>query len=280
MSRRRRMRAGVPALLAVAAGCTISAPPAESTLSSPAASGQAATGGDAELDARTRQALERVAKSPDDVAALVAASESLFLAADLRLQRATVAWLHAHADVKRADVLTADDQLADDVRTAIASLCTRGLELADRAAAKDPKNVGARLHQALHVSLLAWANGPARSLFAGYGPKLVAAIDAAVALDPAHDGAAPLRLSGRFRGKAPWPYGDLEAATKSLGRAVELAPGLVNHLFYGDVLARRDQHAEAEAQWQAAASAPSDAATQWSGELLRELARARLTAVR
>lgn len=266
--------------MAVAAGCTISAPPAESTLSPPAAGAQAAADGDAELDARTRQALELVAKSPDDASALVAASESLFLAADLRLQRATVAWLHAHVDAKRADVLTADDQLADDVRTAIASLCTRGLELADRAAAKEPMNVRARLHQALHVSLLAWANGPARSLFAGYGPKLVAAIDAAVAIDPAHDGAAPLRLSGRFRGKAPWPYGDLEAATKSLARAVELAPGIVNHLFYGDVLARREQHAEAEAQWRAAAAAASDAATKWSGELLRELAQARLAAVR
>ncbi len=252
------------------AACALSAPPAETTLAS------AATGD--ELSVQTREAIAAADRAPADVEAAVAASRWLFLAADLRLQRATVAWLTAHPDATRAEVLAADDQLADDVRTEIASLCTRGLEFADRAAQAAERDVRAKLHQALHVSLLAWANGPARSLFAGYGPKLVKAIDAAVALDPAYDGAAPLRLSGRFRGKAPWPYGDLPAAEKALARAVELAPGVVNQLFFGDVLWRLERRADAEAQWRAAAAARDDESVRWSGELLRSQARARLQA--
>lgn len=251
-----------------APACTLSAPPAETTL-------DRANGSDV-LDERTRAALAAAERAPDDVEALVAASHWLFLAADLRLQTATVDWLRAHPAAARGDVLLADDALGDDVRTAIASLCTRGLELADRAAASAQNDVRVRLHQALHVSLLAWANGPARSLFAGYGPKLVKAIDAAVALDAAHDGASPLRLAGRFRGKAPWPYGDLAAAEKALARAVEIAPGVVNHLFYGDVLARLSRDEAAQAQWQAAVAAPADESTRWSAACLREQARARL----
>jgi hypothetical protein len=256
------------ALLATGCG-TLSAPPAETTL---------AAGGAAELDARTREAIAAVEKAPQDLDALLAAAQYLLFAADLRVQRATVDWLRAHAQATRAEVLAAGDQVPDDVRAAVVSLCTRGLEFADRAAGLAPKDVRARMHQALHVSLLAWANGPARSLFAGYGPKLVKAIDAAVALDPAHDGASPLRLSGRFRGEAPWPYGDLAAAETSLARAVELAPCLLNELFYGDVLARRDRVDAAAAQWRAALAAPADESTRWSGELLREEARARLAA--
>jgi hypothetical protein len=261
---------------ALAACGTLSAPPAEQTLGANPVADTAT----ADLDQRTQQALAAVAQFPDDVAALVEASRFLFLAADRRLQQATVAWLAAHPAVARAEVLVADDQLGDDVRTGIASLCTRGLEFADRAAALAPNDVRARLHQALHLSLLAWANGPARSLFAGYGPKLVAAIDAAVAIDPAHDGAAPLRLSGRFRSKAPWPYGDLAAAEKSLLRAVELAPGIVNHLFCGDVLQLRDRPDAAEVQWRAAVAAAADDGTRWSVAPLRALAQARLASRR
>lgn len=272
MRGRRRSRSSVLACALAAAGCgTLSAPPAETTL---------AGDGEAELDRVTRDAIAAVDRAPEDRDALLAATRLLFLAADLRLQRATVDWLRAHAQATRAELLAAGDRVPDDVRAAIVSLCTRGLELADRVAALAPDDVRARMHQALHVSLLAWANGAARSLFAGYGSKLVKAIDDAVALDPAYDGAAPLRLSGRFRSEAPWPYGDVAAGETSLARAVELAPCLVNHLFYGDVLARRGRTDAALEQWRAAIAAADDDSTRWSGELLREQARARLAAPR
>jgi hypothetical protein len=263
--------------LSALGSCALSAPAASTTLTATAGSGDTAS---AELDASARQALAEAEAAPADVARLIAASRVLFQAADLRLQQATVHWLEQHADADLATVLTADDQLDDGVRTAIASLCTRGLELADRAAELAPESVAARLHQALHLSLLAWANGPARSLFAGYGPKLVRAIDAAIALDPTHDGGAPLRLQGRFRGKAPWPYGDAAVARTALTRAVELAALPVNHLFLGDVLSVAGEAEPAAQQWQLADRAAADDSTRWSADLLRQLARRRLAARR
>lgn len=253
--------------------CKLSAPAADTTLAAPATAVGSAT---AALDALALDALAAVAAAPQDLGALEAATKVLFQAADLRLQQATVAWLEVHADAELATVLAADDQLDAAVRAAVASLCQRGIELADQAAALAPDRVAVRLHQALHLSLLAWANGPARSLFAGYGPKLVRAFDAAVALDPTHDGGAPLRLQGRFRGKAPWPYGDAAVARQALLRAVESAPLPVNLLFLGDVLAAAGEVEAAVLQWRRALTAAADESTRWSVELLRELARRRL----
>lgn len=255
--------------------CALSAPPAEATLAAPRPAG-ADTG--AELDRLTERAIEAARAAAGDIDLQVAAAACLFQAADLRLQQATVQWLDAHPEAIRSEVLSAEDQIVDPARSEILSLCTTGLEFADRAAAAAPQHVGALLHQGLHLSLIAWANGPARSLFAGYGPRLVKAIDAALALDPGFDHGAPLRLQGRFRGKAPWPYGDLAAAKSALARAVALASVPVNHLFYGDVLAASGDSAAAEAQWALAIEAPADDSTRWSAELLRELARRRLGA--
>ena len=255
----------------------MSAPAAGETLGATATAAASPT---AALDALAREALAAVDAAPQDVGRLIEASKVLFQAADLRLQQATVAWLDANPEAELVAVLAADDQLDDSVRTAVASLCQRGLELADQAAGAAPDQVAARLHQALHLSLLAWANGPARSLFAGYGPKLVRAIDAAVALDANHDGGAPLRLQGRFRGKAPWPYGDAAVARQALQRAAELAPLPVNLLFLGDVLAAAGELDAAAVPWRAAVTAVADESTRWSSALLQELARRRLSASR
>ncbi len=249
--------------------CALSAPPAEETLSS--ASG---------IDALAQDALTAARAAPEDAAAQLLATQRLFQAADLRLQRATVAWLDLHRDADRATVLAAEDRLGDDVRSGIVSLCTEGLACAERATNVRPHDVVARLHEGLHVSLLAWANGPARSLMAGYGGRLVKAIDAALAADAELDGGAPLRLLGRFRSKAPWPYGDVPAATTALARAVALRSVPVNHLFYGDALAVAGDMGAAEEQWRLCTEAPADESTRWSADLLRDLARRRLAAKR
>ncbi len=255
------------------AACALSAPPADDTLRPVAATAAAD-----DIEALTQQALAAARASPTDAGLQVAAAQRLFQAAELRMQQASVAWLRAHADATLAQVLAADDQADDDVRRAVVSLCTTGLECADRAAELAKDDVGARLHQALHLSLLAWANGPARALMAGYGPKLAKATDAAVALAAGHDGAAPLRLQGRFRSQAPWPYGDLPAAVQALQTAVQQAPSVVNHLFLGDALHKQGKRDDARAQWLAASTAKADESTRWSAELLREQARARLAA--
>ncbi len=256
------------------AACTLSAPPAGHTLV-PAAAGEAAA---PEIDALAAAALAAAHDAPADAAVQLSAAARLFQAADLRLQRATVAWLEAHPDADHATVLAAEDQLGTEVRVAIVSLCTDGLACAERAAQLRPDDAGAALHVGLHLSLLAWANGPTRSLFAGYGGRLVAAIDRALALDATVDHGAPLRLQGRFRSKAPWPYRDLPAALAALARAVEIAPLPVSLLFHGDALAAAGDRAGAEAQWRRAAEAKAEVSTRWSADLMRDLARRRLAA--
>jgi hypothetical protein len=200
-------------------------------------------------------------------------------AADLRLQRGAIVVLDAKKDPSIGAVMTADDDVSDEVHTQVLALCTDGLASADRAATTRPKDVAVQTYRALHLSLVAWANGPARSLFAGYGGKLTSAIDQAIAADATYDHGAPLRLSGRFRSKAPWPYGDMASAKASLTRAVELSPIAINCLFLGDALWLGGDHDGAAVQWRAATTAPGDESTHWSTPLVQELARRRLAAV-
>lgn len=275
--RRSRWRDLLPWCLAPLGACALTAPPAASVLAAPAAGADAQQ---AELDAAANAALRRSLAAPGDAGAGLAAAELLFQAADLRLQRATLARLDAMPAADLAAVVAADDGIGDPARTEILALCTDGLAAADHAvAAGGAAPIATALQRGLHLSLVAWANGPARSLFAGYGPKLTAAIDAAVAADPDYDHAAPLRLAGRFRSSAPWPLGDLPAACAALQRAVATAPIVVNLLFYGDALFRSGDRAAAAGQWRAAVDAPADDATRWSADLLRELARRRLQAL-
>lgn len=269
----RRAGVAIPAFLAA---CALSAPPADATL---AQTDSSPAGADAELDRLAAAALARAEQAPEDADAAVAAAALLFQAADLRLQRACRELLAAGESDLDA-VLAADDRIVDPARTEILSLCRAGAAAAQRAAEREPRSVAAQLRLGLNLSLEAWANGPARSLFQGLGPRLVAAIDAAVAADPTFDSAAPLRLLGRFRGQAPWPYGDLPAAVTALRRAVAQAPLTVNHLFLGDALWRQGEREGARAEWAAAAAAVDDDSTRWSGDLLRQLARCRLEALR
>lgn len=260
-------------LTALLPACALSAPPAAATLTA------GAEGPTHELDVQAHAALLGSEAAPADAEAALAAARLLFQAADRRLQSAVLAVLDAESAPDLARVLTADDRLPDPQRTAILSLCQAGLAAADRAAAARPDAAGAPLYRGLHLSLVAWANGPARSLFAGYGPRLVAAIDAAIAADAEQEQGAPLRLAGRFRSKAPWPYGDLPAAITELRRAVALAPVVVNQLFLGDAMHAAGDEDAARDAWTAAAAAAGTPSTRWSDDLLRELARRRLQAL-
>jgi hypothetical protein len=266
------------ASLLLLAVCALSAPPSEKFLAGSEA-GMANVDSLAELDRRVGEALAASKQHPEDADAGLRAAQLLLQAADLRLQRAAIAVLDAKKDPSIGAVMTADDDVSDEVHTQVLALCTDGLAAADRAAAARPSDVAVQTYRALHLSLVAWANGPARSLFAGYGGKLVSAIDQAVAADATYDHAAPLRLSGRFRSKAPWPYGDLPAAKTSLTRAVELAPIAINCLFLGDALWAAGEKEAAAAQWRAATTAEGDESTRLSTPLLQELARRRLAAL-
>jgi hypothetical protein len=232
----------------------------------------------AELDQLANSALQRSRDALTDFDQALVAASLLFQAADARMQRATLAVLLDNAKPDVSTILGLDARIGDPSRTEILSLATAGLEVSKRAVAADPARAAAQLQLALHLSLVSWANGAARSLFAGYGPRLVDAIDCAIAADATIDGGAPLRLQGRFRSQAPWPYRDLALARSVLSRAVEFAPIVVNHLFLGDALWLDGEEAAAIAQWQAATMANGSESTRWSDELLRELAKARLAA--
>jgi hypothetical protein len=260
----------------LAAACTVSAPPAATTLAAAGAGTDAVAATDSP-DSAAAVALAAAEAAPGDSALGVAAARALFAAADHRLQRAIGDWLTQHPEAPLADVLLADDQVGDDVRKQIVSLCTQGLELAQRAASQ-PGSAAAGLQVALNLSLLAWANGATRSLLAGYGPKLAKAIDAAVAADATIEGAGPLRLQGRFRSKAPWPYGDRALAVRSLQRACELHPIAIHWLFLGDALWGRELADEARSAWRQATTAGDDDSTRAVGDLLRQQAMARLRA--
>ena len=282
-----RLRARAALLLAAClagTGCALSSPPLEQVLAAATRPGTDTRPGEAidplaELDRLAAAAVERARAAPHDPDAARAAAQRLFQAADLRLQRAVVARLDALAARSIDVVLLAEDELQEGVRTEILALCRAGRELAEHALEEREDDVAVRLQVALHVSLIAWANGPTRSLFAGLGPKLSNSIAAAVQIDPEHDHAAPLRLEGRFLAKAPWPYGDAAKARRSLTRAVEVAPLVVNHLFLGDALYSSGQTEAAVAQWRLASTAADDESTRWSAPLQRELARRRLQAL-
>jgi hypothetical protein len=293
---------------ASAAGCALEARPAsewlavererepsgvESTAESKPASELA------ELDARVSSALAASAAEPVNAELALAAAALCFQAADARLQSATVAALDAWAKAEphgaagaasNADsnvqfgasvdtVLRAADRVDDAAKREILSLATEGLAAAERAAGARPNDVAVALARGENLALIAWANGPARSLLAGFGPKLAAASDAAIAADPGFDHAAPLRLQGRFRGEAPRPFGDPKLARAALERAVELAPLAVNRLFLGDVLWRAGDRAGAEREWRAACLAPGDDSTRASLAFVQELARRRVAAL-
>lgn len=253
--------------------CALEAPPAERLLlDSPASPATTA-----EIDRQAREALERSKAKPDDVELALRASALLFAAADARMQRASLALL-AGDEKDPETLIRVDDRVGDPARTEILSLCQSGLDAAERAIAQAPDSVGAHLHKGLHLSLVAWANGPARSAFAGYGSRLVDAIARAVALDPTFDHASPLRLQGRFRSQAPWPYKDREVARAALERAVELSPVVVNHLFLGDACWLDNDQGGARLHWLAATRAAGTEATKASDDQLRELARRRIEA--
>jgi tetratricopeptide (TPR) repeat protein len=263
--------------------CALSADPVDDVLKPPVTGTEATPSSPASrlaaLDTRCSAALEAARGTPQDDALALAASRALFEAADLRLQLGTLAALDAEKPTELAEVLTADDRVDAAAQAAILSLASEGLALADRVIEQSEASVEAQLFRALHLSLVAWANGPTRSLFAGYGPKLVAAMDRAVELDAGYDGGAPLRLRGRFRSKAPWPYGDLDQAREALLRAAELAPVPVTLLFLGDLHEARGERELALAAWGRASSAEPDVSTRESAPEIRELAQRRLRAI-
>jgi hypothetical protein len=274
---RARNGSALPLALAVASvlgACALNAPPALSTLN--VAVADSASFPFAEVDAQAKAVLLASERKPDDVALAIQAASLLFQAADARVQHAAVK-VCAEGDSVEL-VLTADDRVAAEVRTQVASLCTDGLAAAERVLARESGNAAAQLQRGLCLSLLAWANGTARSIVQGYGPRIVDAIDRAVAGDALGSDCAALRLQGRFRSKAPWPFRDRALARSALERAAKDAPCVVNLLFLGDALWLEGDRVNAVAKWRDVANARGSESSAHSDAALRQLTARRIAA--
>lgn len=255
------------------AGCASAPPPVDSVLEPP---DEVAVEREVDLDASAREARRLADEAPNSVERAIAASHALFLAADERVQRGVLAELEAHAPQSLDDVLDAEDELPDEVRREVESLTAAGLEHARRALTLASEDPSARLHVALNLSLFTWSVGRTRALLDGLVGDSQEAMAAAIEADPELDAAAPLRLRGRFLSRAPWPYGDAEAAAQLLRRATTIAPVPLNHLFLGDALHEIGDDVGAHAQWRASLTALPDEDTAPLVELHRELARRRI----
>jgi tetratricopeptide (TPR) repeat protein len=229
-----------------------------------------------EFDARANAAREAAARPEATLDELVDASRALFLAADARVQRAALERLDALETPTLADVLSADEGLDAGLRAEVEALAGEGLELAQRASEIAPEDQAALLYRAINTSLLAWSVGEGRALLEGLGSDCKQAIRAALQRGEEFEGAAPLRLRGRFLSKAPWPLGDKAEAVVLLRRATELAPVTLNWLFLGDALEARGEHELALDAWQRATDAPSDEGSAALGAYHREFARRRV----
>lgn len=206
----------------------------------------------AAVDAAAARNRERALAEPESAAALFAAADSLFLAAELRSELDLEAALAGRPPADVDALLALEETPREPWRAAILALCAEGEELARRALELDPELPGAHHYRALHLASLARARGIAQSLLAGLGPKIDAATRAAVAADPAFDDGSPHVLRGRFLDVAPWPFGDREEALEHLERAAELGPTIPCALFLGDALWRAGRPAEAPAAWRLA----------------------------
>lgn len=261
-------------LLAFLAGCALQGGAAEESLRTDAL--------DQECLAAVSRFREAVGdgngiQTSEEAALALAAADRLFDVVDVRIQRSLAEAVQRLSRPTMDEILAAESELPDALRQEVVSLSATGVEAADAALAFEP-SVAAHQSLALHLTMLAWANGAVRALMAGYGSRIQSHVDQAIELDPGWDGAAPLRLRGRFLAQAPWPVGDLEAARRDLERAVAIAPLPIHHLFLGDVLYALDDAVGAKAEWQRVLESEPDAATKRVYPFHQTMARARLEA--
>lgn len=258
--------AGFAALLVtLSAGCAVHRPALDDLLGAGRTEAERATVGArivaaiAAADVRAGECRMAAANRPTDPAAQLAAAKALFVAAELRTECAlrTVLAASPPNDVDALLELEGDGP-AQPWQGEVLALATAGIAHAESAVADRELAAGAQHYLALHLALTARAQGVARSLLAGLGPRLAAATRAAMAADPSFENGAPLVLRGRFLAQAPWPYGDSAAALELLERAFDLGPTVPGAQFYGDELWRLGRFAAARTAWRAAAAVDTD----------------------
>ncbi|MEM6672202.1 MAG: hypothetical protein AAF726_05125 [Planctomycetota bacterium] len=240
-----------------------------------------------DLATQTREVRDRSATSSrtlleaaraDDAGydALMEAARALTIDADLRV-RSALALDPGATDLPSPDALiAAEDDLPGDLKAEVRSLSTTIEELTERALELRPDDPDARLYRTLGMGLTLWSLPVVQAMGSGATRALPGEIKSLAAEHPALEGAAPLRLAGRFKTRAPWPLRDLETGRDQLERACELAPIPLNLLFLGDAQWLCGDEEAAVATWQRATTAEADEETSDTAPLVRELARLRV----
>lgn len=235
-----------------------------------------------DADAACRDAIAAFRAAPDDVGQALETARLLFAASDRSVQQAFVDRVESLEDPSVDDVLAVEDELPDSVAERVLGLATTGAEAAqavvDAADATDEPSAEPNVLLAQHLSFVAWANGPMRSLMAGYGGRIEAAMERALEADPEWDHGAPLRLRGRFLAEAPWPLRNRDESLELLQRATDSYPMPIHHLFLGDLLHDRGDADGALAQWRQVLTSEPDETTAPIAPLHRRLAELRIDA--
>lgn len=229
-------------------------------------------------DERCRALLGAARAQDADYDTVIAAARALVFNADLRIQ-SHLAFAFDPADLPEPKVLIdAEDDVPAELQKDVRSLVDATRTFADRALELREGDPAARLFSTLGTSLYLWSLGPLQALTSGDAGALPKRIKGLAADHPDFEGAAPLRLKGRFQSRAPWPYRDVEEGVATLEQAVERAPLPLNLLFLGDARWLGGDREGALEAWRRATAATADEETRDVSPLLREIARLRVLA--
>ncbi|MEZ4267307.1 MAG: hypothetical protein R3F39_13085 [Myxococcota bacterium] len=166
---------------------------------------------------------------------LAAAEKALSVGADSPYEALWRVSRDAHT---MADLITQNAQ-----REAYAKL---GRKYGEQASERDGARVEGWYYAAVNAAREAEATSQTGPL-----SRVVEFAEKAIAIDPAYDDAAPLRLLGKVCMVAPeWPtsVGDRDKAVDLLKRAVGISATPLNRLFLGQALYHAEDHAGAAAQ--------------------------------
>ena len=227
-----------------------------------------------------RPLLDAARAEEADYETLMTASNALMLNADLRLQTALAFQFDPRDLPSPMELIDGENDLSGALKSEIRSLSKSSRELAERALDLRPDDPGARLLSAFGLSLVLWSLSPLQAAAHGGAGTLAKNTASLTADHPGFEAAAPLRLQGRFRSRAPWPYADRKLGVTSLESAVERAPVPLNLLFLGDAYWIVDRKDEAVEMWERATQAETGDGPQDSAPLVRESARLRILSAR
>jgi tetratricopeptide (TPR) repeat protein len=153
---------------------------------------------------------------------------------------------------------------------------TRAVKICERASYDEPRRVEGHFWLGVNLALLAALEKPLKALRHALAAR--SALRRAIALDPAHHDAGPLRVLARLEAKLPTLFGGGQArARANFEKAVALSPAnTVTRLYFAELLLETGDTKSARRQLEALLNAPFDPAWAFETERDRRLAQAML----